>query len=137
MANPSCEGETQARIVRPKNFRELLIDLPEKGDDEIEALLRKANVARFEAPFLLENDQGIQSYWEELCKQITDDVIGNSMFPDAVRNEAALMNDPQAVRDIAERSSRLSSARIEIPDRHLRELPQRFAQFMNLTDFSK
>lgn len=118
-------------------FRELLIALPEQGKDEIYALLRKANIARFEAPFLFGNDAEIQAYLEELCKQVTDDVIANIMFLDSMREQIpALRTDPQVVKDFGERASRLGTARLKIPDRHLRELPQRFAKFLNLTDFS-
>jgi hypothetical protein len=41
------------------------------------------------------------------------------MFLDAFKNEPALMNDPQAVRDSIERASRLGTAKLDIPDRHL------------------
>jgi hypothetical protein len=118
-------------------FRELLVALPEKGDDDIKALLRKATIARFEAPFLLGDAPNIQAYLEELCKQVTDDVIANINFLDTAREQGMLMNDPQAAREFTERASRLGAAKLDIPDRHLRELPQRFAKLLNLTDFLK
>jgi hypothetical protein len=42
-------------------FQELLLALPKKSDDEIKAALRKASIARFEAPFLL-GDPKIPAY---------------------------------------------------------------------------
>lgn len=116
-------------------FRELLIALPEKDNDEIKVLLRKANIARFEAPFLFDN-ANLPAYLEQLCKQITDEVIGNSMFVEALKNETALMNDPEAVQEFVQRAARPGAARLEIPERHLRELPQQFAE-LKLRDFWK
>jgi hypothetical protein len=119
-------------------FRELLIALPEKSDDEIKALLRKANIARFEAPFLLGDDPKIQAYLEELCKQVTDDVISNITHRDAMNEQvAAIKNDPKVVKEFAERTARLGAAKLNLPGRHLRELPQRFAECLKLTDFWK
>jgi hypothetical protein len=117
-------------------FQELLLALPERGDDEIKAAFRKAVIARLEARFLLA-DPKIQAYLEALCKQVSDDVIGNIMFLDAVKRHGALMNDPQTCRDFAERASRLSMAKISLPDRHLGELSEQFAEFLKLTDFWK
>jgi hypothetical protein len=125
------------RMVIYVAFRELLIALPEKGDDDIKGLLRKAAVARFDAPFLLGDDPNIQAYLDELCKRVTDDVIANINFLDAARDQGTLMTDPLAVREFTERASRLGTAKLDIPDRHLRELPQRFAKSLNLTDFWK
>ena len=56
---------------------------------------------------------------------------------DTAREHGMLMNDPQAARDFTERASRPGVAKLDIPDRHLRELPQRFAMLLNLTDFWK
>jgi hypothetical protein len=120
------------RIAIYVAFRELLIALPEK-DDEIKALLRKANIARFEAPFLF-NDVNLPAYLVQLCEQITEEVIGNRMFVEAVKNEAGLMNNPEVAPEFAKRAARFGVAKLEIPDRHLRELPQHFAE-LKLTDF--
>jgi hypothetical protein len=113
-------------------FQDLLLALPEKGDNEIKAALRKASMARFEAPFLLGDDPKIKAYLDQLCKQVTDDVIANIMFRDAVNDAAAMRNNPQAVADFTARVSRLGAAKLDIPDRHLRELPQQFARFLKL-----
>jgi len=118
-------------------FRELLIALPEKGDDEIKALLRKANIARFEAPFLFDN-VNLPAYLEQLCTEITKEVIGNNMFLEAVKDQKdALMSDPRAARDYMERAARPGVAKVEIPQRYnFRELNQQFAE-LKLTDFWK
>jgi|ERR1035437_6632410 hypothetical protein len=118
-------------------FKELLLGLPEKSDDEIKASFRKASVARFEASFLLEDDPKIQAYLDRICKEVNDDVIANIMFIDAVNQNRALNNDLQAVRDFTERASRLGVAKLSIPDRCLAELPQLFKPFLKLTDFSE
>jgi hypothetical protein len=49
------------------------------------------------APFLL-GDPKIQAYLEGLCKQVTDDVIGNRMFLDAMK-EHGTMNEPEVRQD--------------------------------------
>jgi hypothetical protein len=116
-------------------FQELLLALPEKSDDEIKAALRKASIARFQAPFLLD-DPKIPTYLEALCKQVTDDVIGNIMFLDAMRGNIR-MNDPRIVRDFTERADRLGKAKLDLPGRHLGELSARFAESLKLTDFWK
>jgi hypothetical protein len=47
------------------------------------------------------------------------------------------MNNPQMVQDIMNKTTRLGAAKLEIPDRHLQQLPQEFAGFLKLTDFSR
>ena len=118
-------------------FRELLMALPDtkKSDDDINALLRNANIARFEAPFLFDN-ANLPSYLEQLCKQITEEVIGNNMFVEAVRDEPALMGNPEAGREFLRRAARPGVAKLEIAEQHFRELPQQFAE-LKLTDFWK
>ena len=118
-------------------FRELLIALPEKSNDEIKALLRKAHIARFEAPFLFADDTQIQVYLDELCKLVMDGVISHVAYLDAMNEQIpAIQNNPQVVKERAERVASLGAAKHDIPDRHLRELPQRFARSLSLTDFS-
>jgi hypothetical protein len=117
-------------------FEELLLALPVKGEDEIKAAFQKAVIARLKARFLLA-DQNTQAYLEALCKEVNDEVIGNFMFLDAFKQDATLKSDPQAVRDSLERGSRLGIAKLKIPDRHLRELSEQFAKFLELTDFWK
>jgi len=116
-------------------FQELLLALPEKSDDEIKAAFRRANIARFEVPFLL-GDPKIQAYLETLCKQVTDDVMSNIMYFDAMKPHGT-MNDPQVCRDFAERADRLGKAKLILPDRHFGELSEQFAKFLKLTDFWK
>jgi hypothetical protein len=118
-------------------FRDLLLALPDlaKSDDEIKAACRKASIARFEALFLLD-DPKIQAYLEDLCRQ-ANGVIGDIVFLDATMKQPAWTNDPQVVRDVLERSQRLGAAKLDLPNRHLEELPQRFTQFLRLTDFLK
>jgi hypothetical protein len=117
-------------------FQELLFALVERKDDEIKAAFRKASVARFEAPFLLA-DLGIQAYLEALCKEVSDKVISNIMFLDAMKEHPALKTDPHICEDTAKKSSQLGSAKLSIHDRHLRELSEQFTKFLKLTDFSK
>jgi hypothetical protein len=129
VASTPCEAKAPARTVRPKDgyirrFSGTPDRPPRKGDDEIKALLRKANIARFEAPFLLADEPTIQLYLEELCKQVTGDVIGNIMYLDAMKEQVpAIKNDPQVVKAFAERAARLGAAKLDIPDRHLRTAP--------------
>jgi len=118
-------------------FWELLTALPDakKSDDDINALLRKAHSARYQAPFLFDNVR-LPNYLEQLCKQITEEVIGNSMFVEAMKDKPALMNNPEAVREFLQRAARPGVAKLEIAERHLRELNQQFAE-LKLTDFWK
>ena len=62
------------------------------------------------------DDPKIPAYLEALCKQVTDDVIGNIMFLDAMRRYVR-MNDPQIVRGFTERADRLGKARLDLPGR--------------------
>jgi hypothetical protein len=115
-------------------FQELLLAFVDAGesDDEIRAAYRKAYVARSEAPFLLADPQ-IEAYLEDLCKQVKERVIGPIMFIQS--SEGAMANDPQMRREVAERASRLGTAKLDLADRHLGELSQQFARFLELTDF--
>jgi hypothetical protein len=113
-------------------FRELLLALPEKDDDEIKALFRKASIARFEVPFLFEDDPKLQAYLEKLCKRVGDDVYGNIVSIEALKR-AGVMADPQ----IIQKAAQLGAAKLEIPGDHLPQLPKEFAAFLTLTDFSK
>lgn len=114
-------------------FRDLLIALPEKSDDEIKTLHRRASLARFEAPFLFESPR-LPIYLEQLCKQVLDEVIANAMFLDAMKDQPT-MNDPQIVQDFTSRATQLAAAKIEIPDRHFKQLAEHFVTNMNLSDF--
>jgi hypothetical protein len=117
-------------------FRELLIALPEQGDDEIKALLRKSNIARFEAPFLFDN-VNLPNYLEQLCTEITKDVVGTSMYLDALSKQvAAIQNTPEAFQGRTENTTRHAAAIVNIPERHLKEINQQFAE-LKLTDFWK
>jgi len=116
-------------------FEELLVALPEKSDEEIKAALRKAEIAIRQGPFLL-GDPKIQTYLEGLCKEVTDDVIGNIMFLDAMREQGAV-GGPEFGPEIARRATALVRAKHTIPDRHLGELSEQFTQFLKLTDFWK
>jgi hypothetical protein len=116
-------------------FRDLLVALPEKSDEEIKALHRKASIVRFEAPFLFENPR-LATYLEQLCKQVLDEVIANAMFLEAVRNQTP-MNEPQIVQDFTRRAAQYSAAKVEIPERHFKELSEQFVTNMNLSDFWK
>lgn len=117
-------------------FQELLLALHANGVNEIKAELRKADIARLEAAFLLSDDAGIHEYLEQLCERVRAEVLVNMARCDSVRNDPATVNDPQAHRELAESESRLISARRDILDRHFKELPQQFARFLKLTDFS-
>jgi putative transposon-encoded protein len=116
-------------------FRDLLLALPDKSDEEIRAALRKASIARFEAPFLF-GDPKIQEYLEAVCREVAEDVIGNINYREAVR-EAGAMADPDVARELLERVTRLGSAKLDLPKRHVGELTERFGKFLNLTDFWK
>jgi hypothetical protein len=116
-------------------FRDLLIALPEKGDEEIKASHRKASIARFEASFLFD-DPNLPTYLEDVCKQVSDKVIANATFLEVMRNQTQ-MNDPQMIQDFARRAAQLGEAKIEIPDRHLKELSRQFGPSLKLSDFWK
>lgn len=118
-------------------FRELLLTLPEKTDDEIKALFRKASIVRFEVPFLFEDDHKLQNYLDELCSRVTKEVINNIFFVDGVRQQSAIITDPQIAQDFAARVNQLGVAKLEIQEDHLSRLPQEFAPFLKLTDLSK
>jgi hypothetical protein len=118
-------------------FKELLLGLPEKPDDEIKTAFRKASVARFEVPFFLADDPKIQAYLDQICKEVSDDVIANIMIIDAMNENPAMKNDPQAGREFTERVERLGLAKLNITGRYLGELPQLFKPFLTLTDFSE
>jgi hypothetical protein len=127
----------ERRVAVYGAFRELLLTLPEKSNDEIKALFRTASMARFEIPFLFEDDAKLKVYLEQLCKRVTEEVINNIFFVDGMKQQQAVMNDPQIARDFATRASQLSVAKLKIPEDHLTRLPQEFAPFLKLTDFSK
>jgi hypothetical protein len=116
-------------------FQEFLFALVEKNNDEIMAAFRKANIARFEARFLL-HDPKIDATLADLCKRATDDVISNIMYFDAMKPHGT-MNDPQISRDFAERGDRLGKAKLAIAERYMKELPKQFEEFLKLTDFLK
>jgi hypothetical protein len=116
-------------------FRELLIALVEKSDEEIKAAFRKATIGRIEAKFLLD-DPIIEASLEELCKQVTDEVINNIMYINGMRPHLATM-DIQTRKDFTERAGRLGEAKLTIGGRYFEELPKQFAKFLKLTDFSK
>jgi hypothetical protein len=116
-------------------FRELLLALHANGVNEIKAELRKANIARLEAAFLLSDDPGIHEYLDQLCEQVNDEVLVNMALCDIMKNDSDMMN-PEVRKEFGERQLRLNSARRDILDRHFKELPQQFARFLKLTDFS-
>jgi len=89
-------------------FRELLIAPPEKSDDGIRALFRKATIARYEVRFLLEGDPKLQTCLEQLIKQV--DIV--SM--DAMRRAGLPMNAPRTVQDMMNKAIRLGAAKLEI-----------------------
>lgn len=116
-------------------FRELLSALIEKNNDEIMAAFRKANLARLEAPFLLGNPE-LQANLEGLCKQVTDEVISNIMYFDAMK-QYIMVPDSQVYRESAERADRLGKSKLSIPDRYFGQLTEHFAEYLKLTDFWK
>ena len=116
-------------------FRELLLALGEKNNDEIMVAFRKASIARFEAPFVLA-DPTIEAILGALCKQVTDDVISNIMYFDAMKSQGT-MSDPQILRDFNDRADRLGRAKLIIADHYFEELPKQFEKFLKLTDFWK
>lgn len=126
----------ERRVAVYGAFRELLLALPEKDDNEIKALFRKASIARFEVPFLFEDDPKLQAYLEKLCKHITDEVINNIFFLDGMKQQTGTM-DAQIAQDFVKRANQLGVAKLQIPGDHLGQLPQEFAAFLKLTDFSK
>lgn len=118
-------------------FRELLLALPERTDDEIKAIFRQASIARFEVPFLFEDDRNLQAYLEQLCKRVTEEVINNIFFVEGMKEHPAIMSDPQSLRDVAAHANQLGVSRLKIPEDYLARLPQEFAPFLKLTDLSK
>jgi hypothetical protein len=115
-------------------FRDLLLALHASSVSEIGAALRKANIACLEAVFLL--DPGILEYLYQLCEQVQAGVLDNMAACDSMKRDPGPMNDPQVRRELTERELRLNSARRDILDRHFKELPQQFARFLKLTNFS-
>jgi hypothetical protein len=116
-------------------FREFLLALIEKSDDEIKAAFRKASLARLEARFVLD-DPKIEANLDALCKEATDDVIRNIMYFDGMRPHGT-MNDPEMSREFAERADRLGRAQLILVGRYFEELPKQFEGYLKLTDFSK
>jgi hypothetical protein len=116
-------------------FRELLIALIEKNNEEIMAAFRKASIARIEAKFLLD-DPILEATLDTLCKQVTDDVISNIMYIDGMKPHLATL-DPQTHQEFGERADRLGRAKLILVGKYFEELPKQFAQFLKLTDFSK
>jgi hypothetical protein len=116
-------------------FRELLIALIEKSNEEIMAAYQKASIARIEAQFVLD-DSKLEAILDNLCKQVTDDVISNIMYIDGMKPHLATV-DPQTCRDFAERVDCLGKAKLIILGRYFEELPKQFANFLKLTDFWK
>ena len=127
----------ERRVSVYSALRELLLALPEKTDDEIKAAFRQASIARFEVPFLFEDDRKLQAYLDQLCKRVTEDVVNNIFFVDGMKQQAAIMRDPQFAQDFATRVNQLGVAKLKIPEDHLTRLPQEFAPFLKLTDLSK
>jgi hypothetical protein len=116
-------------------FRELLIALIEKSNEEIMATFRKASIARIEAKFLLD-DPILEANLDTLCKEVTDDVISNIMYIDGMKPHLATI-DLQTRQHFAERVDRLGKAKLTILGRYFEELPKQFAKFLKVTDFWK
>jgi hypothetical protein len=123
------------RMVVYGAFRDLLLALPEKGDDEIKALVRRASIARFEVAFLFEGNLKLQTYLDQLCKRVNDEVLKNIVSLDTLK-QAGITSGLEIVQDIRKRATQLGAAKLEIPGEHLERLPQEFAPFLKLTDFS-
>lgn len=81
------------------------------------------------------DDPKIGDYLEDLYKQVNEDVISDIYFLQHVAG--GTMNDPQIVRDVADRTSELGAAKLQLADRHLGGLSQQFVGFLKLTDFWK
>jgi hypothetical protein len=124
------------RMVVYGAFRDLLLALPDKGDDEIKARVRKASIARFEVAFLFEGNLRLQTYLDRLCERVNDEVLENIVSLDTLKR-AGIRSGPEVVQGISSGASQLSAAKLEIPGEHLERLPQEFAPFLKLTDFSK
>ena len=99
------------------------------------AAYQKASIARIEAQFVLD-DSKLEAILDNLCKQVTDDVISNIMYIDGMKPHLATV-DPQTCRDFAERVDCLGKAKLIILGRYFEELPKQFANFLKLTDFWK
>lgn len=128
----------ERRIAVYGAFRELLLALPEKDNDEIKGLFfGKLRIARSEVPFLFEDDPKLQAYLEQLCKRVTEEVINNIFFTDGIKQQPAIMHDPKVAQDFATRANQLALAKLKIPEDHLARLPEEFAPFLRLTDLSK
>jgi hypothetical protein len=116
-------------------FRELLIALIEKSNEEIMAAFRKASLTRIEAQFLF-SDPRLDVILDDLCKQVSEDVISNIMYINGMRPHLAT-SDPQTCKEFAERVAHLGKAKLDIFGRYFEELPKHFADFLKLTDFSR
>ncbi|PWU12001.1 MAG: hypothetical protein C5B51_01610 [Terriglobia bacterium] len=118
-------------------FCDLLVALPEKNDEEIKAVCRRADIARLQAPFLLYQEPELEAYLERICEQVKSEVISNIMFIDSIRGHAGMMSDPDVNRDFVQRVGLLGAAKLDLPNRHLPQLSRHFAKLLRLTDFSK
>lgn len=127
----------ERRVAVYGAFRELLLALPEKSNNEIKGLFREASIARFEVTFLFEDDQRLHAYLEKLCTRVAEEVINNIFFIEGTKREPTLMNDSEIAQEFLTRANQLALAKFRIPQDHLSELPQQFAPFLRLTDFSK
>lgn len=125
----------ERRVTVYRAFLDLLLKPLETSDyNEIKALFRKAESARFEVPFLFNDDERLRAYLEKLCKRVTDEIISNILFVEHMRQKANT-NDSQIDQAIRNRESQLGPVKLKIAEDHLEQVSQEFAPFLRLTDF--
>ena len=116
-------------------FRELLLVLSEKGDDEIKAVFQRAKFALIEVPFLFEDNPDIQAYLENVCARIADSVINNTTDMSTKREDVLYDHDNQRARESEARRKKYSATKLKIQGEYLPQLLGKFGPSLYLTDF--
>lgn len=117
-------------------FRELLLALPEKSKDEIEAVYKRARLALLEVPFLFEDGSDLHDYLEKVCIRVANEIINNTL--DMTPQPADILFDHgnQRAEEVKERKRHYDATKVAMKDEFLTQLPEKFGVFLMLTDFS-
>lgn len=119
------------RMAVYDSLRDLLLALPKKGndsDDAIKDLFRKADFARREIVYLFNDNQKILNFSEQLCEQVTNEVVNNK--DDLVKTSADILyNNPKL-----ERIKQHEAAKLKIYENFNPQLIELFGPFLKLTD---
>ena len=119
-------------------FRELLLGLLGKTDDELQALYQKSFIASQEVSFLFEEKGDLKTYLEELCDRILKEVIQNIDYFEGVKQFQNPTDITVEIRkELIERTEVFGASKLKIHNEHLQKLPEKFAPFLRLTDSPK